>query len=84
MLTSKEGNILKCLMRHPEFIKTRNQIIDAAWGEAANPNDRCVDSCIKRIRRKCEKKFGSFECIEACKGIGYVFRGDVKIIEREL
>jgi DNA-binding response OmpR family regulator len=69
--TVTEFRILQCLTAHPGVIKTREQLMAAAFPEDNFPNDRAADSHIKRIRRKFLELDHGFEGLEAVYGLGY-------------
>jgi DNA-binding response OmpR family regulator len=70
-LTVTELRILKSLCSRPGLIKTREQIMSAAFPEDTFPNDRAADSHIKRIRRKFLERDPAFDALEAVYGLGY-------------
>lgn len=72
-LTSREFNFLEYLMRSPERVFTRTQILEHVWGYDFNPNTNIVDVCVRRIRKKLEK-MGEEGCIQSVRGVGYRFR----------
>ena len=51
-LTVTEFLILKVLAQHPGHVKSREQLMDAAYGESIYVDDRTIDSHIKRLRKK--------------------------------
>jgi hypothetical protein len=51
-LTVTEFLILEALAQRPGVIKSRNQLMDAAYPDDVFVDDRTVDSHIKRLRRK--------------------------------
>jgi len=51
-LTSTEFSILITLMGRPGTIRTRDDLINEAFNETLNKEDRVIDSHIKRIRKK--------------------------------
>ena len=51
-LTTREFNLLECLMRSPGQIFTREQILDQVWGYDFDPSTNIVEVCIRRIRTK--------------------------------
>lgn len=73
-LTSREFGLLAHLMRSPNKILTRGQLLEHVWGYDFDPCTNVVDVCIKRIRRKIAslqsagKMIGS---IESVRGTGY-------------
>ncbi|MXP25891.1 response regulator [Altererythrobacter indicus] len=72
-LTVTEFLILEALALHPGVIKSRNQLMDAAYPDDIFVDDRTVDSHIKRLRRKFREVDGQFGAIETLYGAGYSF-----------
>ena len=72
-LTVTEFLILSALARRPGVVKNRDQLLDAAYGEAAYLDDRTIDSHIKRLRRKFRDTDNSFDAIETLYGVGYKY-----------
>ena len=73
-LTVTEFLMLKALIIHPGHVKSRDQLMDAAYGDSVFLDDRTIDSHIKRLRRKFRLVDPEFEQIETLYGIGYRFR----------
>ena len=71
VLTPTEFSILHYLARHPGWVFTRYQIVDAVKGEDYPVTDRAVDVQIVGLRRKLGD---SCDCIETVRGVGYRFR----------
>ena len=72
-LTVTEFLILEALAQRPGVIKSRNQLMDAAYPDDVFVDDRTVDSHIKRMRRKCRAVDPQFEAIDTLYGAGYSF-----------
>ena len=72
-LTVTEFLLLESLAVHPGVIKSRNQLMDAAYPDDVFVDDRTVDSHIKRMRRKFRKVDDEFSAIETLYGAGYSF-----------
>ncbi len=72
-LTVTEFLILETLAQRPGIVKTRNQLMDAAYHDDIYVDDRTIDSHIKRVRRKFRQVDGSFDAIETLYGAGYRF-----------
>lgn len=70
-LTVTEFLMVKTLVLRPGHVRTRDQLIDMAYGENIYVDDRTVDSHIKRIRNKFKKVDDSFDQIETLYGVGY-------------
>jgi two-component system response regulator ChvI len=73
-LTVTEFRILQSLTAHPGFIKTREQLMAAAFPEDNFPNDKAADSHIKRIRRKFLELDPDFARLESVYGLGFRWR----------
>ncbi|MGB0631539.1 MAG: response regulator transcription factor [Alphaproteobacteria bacterium] len=73
-LTVTEFLILKALAQHPGHVKSRDQLMDAAYGESIYVDDRTIDSHIKRLRKKFRAVDDEFGEIETMYGIGYRYR----------
>tara|TARA_B100000686_G_scaffold236910_1_gene244891 strand:- start:282 stop:1025 length:744 start_codon:yes stop_codon:yes gene_type:complete len=73
-LTVTEFLILKALAKHPGHVKSRDQLMDAAYGESIYVDDRTIDSHIKRMRKKLKVADPKFSQIETIYGIGYKIR----------
>ncbi|MBO9600918.1 MAG: response regulator transcription factor [Novosphingobium sp.] len=72
-LTVTEFLILEALAARPGVIKSRNQLMDAAYPDDVFVDDRTVDSHIKRMRRKFRATDPEFGAIETLYGAGYSF-----------
>lgn len=72
-LTVTEFLILETLAQRPGIVKTRNQLMDAAYQDDIYVDDRTIDSHIKRIRRKFRQVDAEFDGIETLYGAGYRF-----------
>ena len=73
-LTVTEFLLVKALAQRPGHVKSRDQLMDAAYGETIYVDDRTIDSHIKRVRRKFREVDGEFEQIDTLYGIGYRYR----------
>ena len=72
-LTVTEFLILEALAQRPGMIKSRNQLMDAAYDDEVFVDDRTIDSHIKRLRRKFRAVDPEFAAIETLYGAGYKF-----------
>ncbi|MEO1220326.1 MAG: response regulator transcription factor [Pseudomonadota bacterium] len=72
-LTVTEFLILEALAARPGVIKSRNQLMDAAYPDDVFVDDRTVDSHIKRMRRKFRSVDPTFGAIDTLYGAGYSF-----------
>ena len=73
-LTVTEFLILKSLVQRPGHVKTRDQLMDAAYGEHIYVDDRTIDSHIKRLRKKFKAVDENFNQIETLYGVGYRYK----------
>ena len=70
-LTVTEFLLLKALAQRPGHVKSRNQLMDAAYGDQIYVEDRTIDSHVKRIRKKFRAIDPAFSQIETLYGVGY-------------
>ena len=73
-LTVTEFLILKSLALRPGHVKSRDQLMDGAYGEHIYVDDRTIDSHIKRLRKKFKASDVEFDMIETLYGVGYRFK----------
>ena len=70
-LTTTEFLIVKELAKRPGIIKERAQLMDIAYKDNNDIEDRTIDSHVKRIRKKFKKVDENFSAIETRYGSGY-------------
>jgi len=70
-LTTTEFLIVQELAKRPGIIKERAQLMDIAYREDTDIEDRTIDSHIKRIRKKFKRVDNNFSAIETRYGSGY-------------
>ena len=63
-----EFKLLHYLMRHPERVHSRSQLLDKVWGDHVFIEERTVDVHVKRLR---EALGGAGAMIETVRGAGY-------------
>lgn len=51
-MTKKEFELLLFFVTHPNTVFSRNEILDAVWGEDENPSARTVDTHVLHLRKK--------------------------------
>jgi two-component system, OmpR family, response regulator ChvI len=73
-LTVTEFLILQCLAQRPGFVKSRDNLMDAAYDDQVYVDDRTIDSHIKRLRKKFKVADDNFDAIETLYGVGYRYR----------
>ncbi|WP_231493621.1 response regulator transcription factor [Alicyclobacillus macrosporangiidus] len=70
-LSSKEYSLLECLMRHPNQVLTRDQLIHHVWGPDADLADNALDTYVYFLRKKCAQ-LGIKNIIKTVRGQGYM------------
>jgi len=73
-LTVTEFLLLQSLAQRPGFVKSRDNLMDAAYDDQVYVDDRTIDSHIKRMRKKFRQVDGEFDAIETLYGVGYRYR----------
>lgn len=73
-LTVTEFLILHALAQRPGFVKSRDQLMDAAYDDQVYVDDRTIDSHIKRVRKKFRAVDDDFASIETLYGVGYRYK----------
>ncbi len=69
-LTLKEFSLLEYLMRHPNQVVTRENMIDHLWDFAFDSFSNVVDVHIKNLRRKIDGNYDE-KLLETIRGVGY-------------
>jgi two-component system response regulator ChvI len=72
-LTVTEFLILQALAQRPGFVKSRDNLMDAAYDDQVYVDDRTIDSHIKRLRKKFKAVDDDFDAIQTLYGVGYRF-----------
>lgn len=73
-LTAHEYKLLIVLMKHPQRVFTRDQLLTRAWEDPGAVTDRTVDAHVKALRAKlraCSQ--GAEDRIQTRRGIGYLY-----------
>jgi DNA-binding response OmpR family regulator len=69
-ITSLEFRLMYYLTYHRARVFSRDELLDAVWGtQYANP--RCVDACVRRLRRKIELNQTRPAYLKTVRGAGY-------------
>jgi two-component system, OmpR family, response regulator RegX3 len=77
-LSPTEMRLLECLVRNHGITVTRDTLIDRAWPNDFIADTNRVDVYVGRLRRKIERDPANPEYIHTVRGIGYVFRAQVR------
>ena len=73
-LTATETKIVELLMRNPNRVYSRENLLDLIWGYEYRSDIRTVDVHIRRIREKLETVPAEPEYIMTKWGVGYYFK----------
>lgn len=76
-LTPKEFSLLEFLMRHPNQVLTRKQIVEHVWNFDFYGDSNVVDVYIGYLRRKIDNGF-SCSLIHTIRGVGYMIKSGEK------
>lgn len=74
-LTPSEWNILSALVKHPQKVYTREELIDLVFGPDFDGYDRVIDTHIKNLRKKVETSPRNPVYVKTVHGFGYKFGG---------
>ena len=72
-LTAREFELLAYLMRHPDQVLSREQILNAVWGFDFDPGTKVLEVYIGYLRRKLEAA-DEQDPIETVRNVGYRLR----------
>jgi two-component system response regulator ChvI len=72
-LTVTEFLILLALASRPGIVKSRDNLMDAAYDDQVYVDDRTIDSHIKRLRKKFKHIDDNFDSIQTLYGVGYKY-----------
>jgi DNA-binding response OmpR family regulator len=72
-LTSTEFNLLEFFLQHPGRAYSREQLLEAVWGEQRYVTPRTVDVHIRRLRERMEEQPENPRYLTTVRGFGYRF-----------
>jgi DNA-binding response OmpR family regulator len=72
-LTATEFRLLEFLMSRPGAVFSREQLLNAVWGQDRAITDRAVDVYVLRLRQKVESDPANPALIHSVRGFGYTF-----------
>ena len=73
-LTAKEFDVIEFLMRNPNRVYSRENLLDTIWAYEYRSDIRTVDVHIRRLREKLEENPAEPKYIMTKWGVGYYFR----------
>ncbi len=71
--TTTEFRLLEYLARHPGRVFSRDQLLDAVWGDSRFVTPRSVDVYVRRLREKIEAEPETPRFLKTLRGAGYRF-----------
>ena len=72
-LTSTEFNLLEFFLTHPRRAYSRDQLLEAVWGEQRFVTPRTVDVHVRRLREQIEEQPEAPRYLTTVRGYGYRF-----------
>ena len=75
-LTAREFDLLELLMKHPNRVYSREQLLNLVWGYEYTGEYRTVDVHIRRLREKVEQDPANPTLLCTKWGVGYYFHGN--------
>lgn len=72
-LTPREYDLLLHLLKHPNQVLTREQLLDAVWGYDYYGDTNIVDVYIRYVRKKIDRGDDT-SLIQTVRGVGYVLK----------
>ena len=72
-LTSTEFNLLEYFLTHPGRAYSREQLLEAVWGEQRYVTPRTVDVHVRRLREQIEEHPDNPRYLTTMRGFGYRF-----------
>jgi len=72
-LTTGEFDLLQVLVRNPNRVLSRDQIMEHLRGRGWTPDDRSIDNQVARLRKLIESEPQDPQRIKTVRGIGYSF-----------
>ncbi|HHX51809.1 MAG TPA: response regulator transcription factor [Clostridia bacterium] len=76
-LTPKEFKLLWLLASHPDYVFTREHLLDQIWDSDYMGDADNVTVMVSRLREKIEKDASNPKYIKTVWGVGYKFGGDI-------
>jgi len=74
-LTSREFSLLETLMRHPDEVIGRFDLLEHVWDQSYENRSNVIEVYIGYLRDKIDRPFG-LHSLETVRGVGYRLRGD--------
>jgi len=75
-LTATEFRLLEFMMSRQGVVFSRDQLLNAVWGQDRAITDRAVDVYVLRLRQKVEEDPANPRMIHSVRGFGYTLRAE--------
>lgn len=75
VLTPKEFELLRILVKHPGKAFSRDELLEQIWGYDYFGDSRTVDVHVRHLRQKIESDPSKPDNIETIRGLGYRYKG---------
>ena len=74
-VTAKEFDLLELLVKHPNKVYSREQLLKLVWGQDYPGDERTVDVHVRRLREKIEPNASEPKYVHTKWGVGYYYQG---------
>lgn len=75
-LTAKEFDLMELLMKNPNKVYSRENLLNLVWGYEYPGDVRTVDVHVRRLREKVEKKPSEPKYVHTKWGVGYYYQSE--------
>lgn len=73
-VTAREFDLLEILVRHPNKVYSREQLLNLVWGQDYPGDERTVDVHVRRLREKIEPNASEPKYVHTKWGVGYYYQ----------
>ena len=80
-LSTADFRLLEALIRRPNIVLTRDELLDLTGGRSPQPFDRSIDNQVSRLRKKIELDPRRPTVIKTVRRDGYVFAAEVRVLK---
>jgi two-component system, OmpR family, response regulator len=74
-LSGRELALLEALIRRPDQVLSRDQLLAHAWGDTHETSSNVVDVYVRYLREKIDRPFGA-DSLRTVRGLGYRLTGN--------
>lgn len=78
-LTAKEFDLMELLVKNPNKVYSRENLLNLVWGYEYPGDVRTVDVHVRRLREKVEAKPSEPKYVHTKWGVGYYYRSDKQV-----